>query len=251
MRDPIVNDLKGLFITGTDTSVGKTWVTAMIARELRKEGVRVGVYKPCCSGAERDRAGRPVWPDVETLAAAIGGDVPTDHICPQRFAAPLAPPVAARLEGRQVDVQRLRAAASVWNGKVDLLLVEGVGGWLCPLTESETVADLAVDFGFPVLVVARLGLGTISHTLLTVEAIERRGLPVAGIVLNEAVPESSPLAAETNPAEIAARCRAPILGILAHGASGGLRQDTGASKIDWHALAASPSRPCSGPDHVV
>lgn len=245
-----MSELRGLFITGTDTGVGKTWITAMIARELRDAGIRVGAYKPCCSGAERDKSGRLVWGDLTALADALGGTFPIERICPQRFAAPLAPPVAARLENRAVDADLLRNGAAAWQGDVDLLLIEGVGGWLCPLTETDSVADLAAGLGFPILVVARLGLGTINHTLLTVEAIERRGLPMAGIILNESVPEESNFAAETNPAEIAARCAAPILGILPHGTSGGLRHDGRTSRIDWNALAA-PSRTHSGPEHVV
>ena len=155
-------------------------------------GKTVGVYKPACSGAEVFH-GEPVWADVEALRSAA--DLTTaddDWICPQRFLAPLAPPVAAAREGRTVDAARLTAGAREWGGRCDVLLVEGAGGLLCPLAFGEdddapgvTVADVAAGLGFPLLVVARAGLGTVGHTLLTVEVARGRGLTVAGVVLNE------------------------------------------------------------------
>ena len=110
------------------------------------------------------------------------------RVCPLRLKAPLAPPVAARLERVNLDFAGMKTAADWWQGRVEVLLIEGVGGLLCPLTEDKTIADLAVALGYPLLVVARAGLGTINHTLLTVEAARHRGLQVAGVVLNEAEP---------------------------------------------------------------
>ena len=227
----------GLFITGTDTDVGKTYVAAMIAQELVNQGIRVGAYKPACSGSFRDADGQPRWQDVEELTRAIGGGFDTERICPQRFAAPLAPPVAARLEGRSVNPQLLRQGALWWQQRVDLLLIEGVGGLLCPLTEEETVADLASDLGYPLIVVARLGLGTINHTLLTVEAAVHRGLTVAGIILNAATPQKTSCSSQTNPAEIAVRCDCPVLGVLPHKQPDGLLKNGRHVKIDWTKLA--------------
>ena len=235
MNDASIN-LSGLFVTGTDTEVGKTHVASLIARELLTDGVRVGAYKPACSGSETDSQGRHVWLDVDALCAAIGGGFPPERICPQRFAAPLAPPVAARLEERTVDARLLRTGADWWRGRVDLLLCEGVGGLLCPLTASETVADLASDLGFPLIVVARLGLGTINHTLLTVEAARQRGLPVAGIVLNQTTPGDD-LSSETNATEIATRVDVPVLGVVQHDQHVCLLQDGRPIKIDWSSLA--------------
>lgn len=229
----------GLFVTGTDTEVGKTYVTALIAHSLRKEGVRVGAYKPVCSGGETGLDGRLVWPDIETLAEAIDGRDATERICPQRFVAPLAPPVAARLEDRSIDADLLRRGRDWWNDRADFLLVEGVGGLLCPLTEEETVADLAADLGYPLIVVARLGLGTINHTLLTVEVAQSRGLKVAGIVLNEIVPNPEDRATQTNPREIARRCSVPVLGVLLNGGADGLLQNGRPITIDWIDLARS------------
>src|SRR5690606_6781856 len=113
--------------------------------------------KPVCSGGVPDGAGGIVWDDVRSLASAVGNAFPDDRICPQRFLAPLAPPVAARREGRRVDADLLRQGARWWQGRVDLLLVEGVGGLLCPLPDDETVADLAGDLGWPLIIVAHLG----------------------------------------------------------------------------------------------
>lgn len=245
----------GLFITGTDTGVGKTRVTAVIARELRAgtsgslasgtPGLRIGACKPACSGAVFDPGGEPIWDDIEALAEALDREFPPERIGPQRFLAPLAPPVAAHLEGKRVDPGLLRDCVGWWRGKVDLLLIEGVGGLLCPLTEQETVADLASDLGYPLLIVGRLGLGTINHTLLTVEVARARKLPIAGIVLSETAPPSdrsdsgcaAASAEETNPAEIAARCDAPLLGVMRFGEYE-LRRAGEPVRIDWRTLAA-------------
>lgn len=243
--------LPGLFITGTDTGVGKTYVTALLIRELLERGVNVGAYKPACSGSVPGPDGRPLWEDVETLAAALGGRFSRDETCPQRFAAPLAPPVAARLEGRAVDAGLLRAGAERWQGKIELLLVEGAGGLLCPLTERETVADLALDLGLPLVIVARLGLGTINHTLLTVEVARGRGLSVAGIVFNQGPPVDTfavegidqqclDLSSSSNPREVAARVDVPVLGVVATDQSGGLLRAFAKIKMegfDWSRFA--------------
>src|SRR5262249_17926499 len=132
---------RGLFITGTDTGVGKTYVAAGIVRLLRQQGMRVGACKPVASGSELGPAG-PFWQDVEQLHAALGGEYPRERICPQCWHAAVAPPIAARLEGGEVDGRLLRNGADWWREQVDLLVVEGAGGLLSPLTETETVADL-------------------------------------------------------------------------------------------------------------
>ncbi len=225
----------GLFITGTDTAVGKTFVTTRIARELQAAGVRVGIYKPACSGAETDESGRPMWEDVDAHFHALNGEFPRERICPQCFHAPLAPPVAAAAEGRIVDADRLQAGVDWWRGRVDVLLVEGAGGLLCPLTESTSIADLAVELGFPLLIVARLGLGTINHTLLTVEVARSRGLSMTGIVLNDYPPQANDPATQTNPEEIAKRSGVPFLGVIR---AGMLESELGLA-VDWNALIVS------------
>ena len=219
----------GLFVTGTDTDVGKTYVTALLAEHLRAGGQTVGVYKPACSGAETFH-GESVWADVEALRSAAGLTTADDDlICPQRFRDPLAPPVAAAAEGRTVDAGLLAAGARGWAGRCDVLLVEGAGGLLCPLADGVTVLDVAADLGFPLLVVARAGLGTVNHTLLTLAAAKTRGVPVAGALLN-ARDRPEPQAAN-NAAMIARFGGAPALGVI--GPGGGLP-----AGVDWAALPA-------------
>ena len=193
----------GLFITGTDTEVGKTVVAGGIARVLREAGRRVGVMKPIASGCERRGRFGLVSPDAEFLAHC--GDVPEplDTVNPIRYREPLAPAVAARRVGRPVNYDRIRQARDRIAARAELLIAEGVGGFLVPLDARRTVADLAVEFGLPVVIVGRAGLGTINHTLLTVEAVRARDLPIAAIVLNGYNADQPSLAEETNPETIA------------------------------------------------
>ena len=212
----MIADLPGLFVTGTDTGVGKTWVAAAVARALRAEGRRVGVLKPVATGVSHED-GVTRSEDAAILIEAVGGGVPIERVVPLAFEAPLAPPVAARLAGATLPHSQVReatrAALSWWRGQADVVVVEGVGGLLCPLGEESTVADLAVDLDYPLVIVARRGLGTLNHTLLTVEAALRRGLRVAGIVLNGAASAETGLAERTNAEELAKRL--PGIAVLA------------------------------------
>ena len=213
-------ELPGLFVTGTDTGVGKTWVSAQIVGALVRRGTRAGVIKPVASGI--DPACPLPWDsDAAILLDAAGCATPypasfVDRVNPIRLTAPLAPPVAARLEGFSLTYpyvcERLQRSLDEWTPGSDLMLVEGVGGLLCPLAERRTVADLAADLDFPLIIVARRGLGTLNHTLLTLEAARMRGLRVAGVILNGAVPTAAPLAEQTNAEELARWLdREPIL----------------------------------------
>jgi dethiobiotin synthetase len=250
--------LRGLFITGTDTGVGKTYVAVRLIRILRERGLRVGAYKPAVTGSESGPAG-PVWDDLARLRDALGEDLLLERICPQRFHAPLAPPVAARLEGKQINGALLRSGIDWWRGRSDFVVVEGAGGLLSPIAETESVADVAKSFGFPLVIVARLSLGTINHTLLTLEAAQRRKLAVAGVVLNQAVADpgrevsaetattdagcvrygAADLSVETNAEELRKRCGVPILAILPYAPAADLLQDSPLSTIDWERLGAS------------
>ena len=222
---PSAKPFQRLFVTGTDTGIGKTAITSGLVRHWRARGHRMGAYKPVASGCESSPQGVPVWGDIEAYFAALEGEFPRDRICPQSFDAPLAPPVAARLAGRQVDWQLLLDGARWWESQVDSLLVEGAGGLLSPLTETASNADLALALGYPVLVVARAGLGTINHTLLTVEAAQRRGLQVRGVILNSAQLTATDESVKSNPQELARRCPAPFLGVLPYSTQGDLLHD--------------------------
>lgn len=231
----------GLFITGTDTGVGKTTVASAIVRLLRTQRVSVGAYKPVASGSESGPDG-PVWEDAERLNSALGGIYPHEAICPQRFHAAVAPPVAARLEGAIVDAALLRRGADWWRERVELLVVEGAGGFLSPITETENVADLAVDLRFPLVIVARLSLGTINHTLLTIEAARARKLTVAGILLNQtSPPDSADQSLETNAVELSRRTPIPLLGVLPYSRGSDLLPVLASLRIDFVGLAAGLS----------
>lgn len=208
----------GLFITGTGTGVGKTYVAALIARALHESGARVGVYKPVASGCEM-LGGKLVSPDAVALWQAAGQPGMLDQVCPQVFAAPLAPHLAARAEGRKVDSNQLRSGIEYWRETSDFVIVEGAGGLMSPIGDDDYNADLAEEFGFPLVVVAANELGTINATLQTLitASTYRDGLAVAGIVLNSPrVSESDP-STDSNADELARRCVPPLLSEVSHG----------------------------------
>lgn len=232
---------RGLFVTGTSTDVGKTYVTALLGRAARAAGLGVGAYKPVCTGDQLDQPVSHQRTDVEELAQAIGRPDLSDRVGPQRFQAPLAPPVAAQLENRSVNEQLLIDGLEWWQGRVDVLLVEGVGGLLCPLTDTNTVADFAWQVGFPVLIVASMELGTINHTLLTVEVAQHRGLEVCGIVMNQSHPSQDISAENQNPDQIASRCHVPVLGVIPWKSEPELRCQSSKVTMGWLNLAAERS----------
>jgi dethiobiotin synthetase len=202
--------VRGLFVTATDTGVGKTEVACGIVRGLRGRGLDVGAMKPAQSGVA---PGEPS--DADLLREAAGGGDPPELVCPYSFADPLAPAVAARLAGVEIALDRVLAAARALAARHAALVVEGAGGLLVPLTARETYADLAAALGLPVLVVARAGLGTVNHTALTLEALRARGLRVAGVVLNRATAAADP-SIPHNAAEIERLGGAPVLASLPH-----------------------------------
>lgn len=170
--------LQGVFVTGTGTEVGKTVVAASIARSLAAEGKRVAVFKPAVTGLAEDGE-----PDHALLRRAAGSEQSDEEIAPYRYGPAMSPHLAAELTGEAIDPARLVAAARRAAGGADALVCEGVGGVLVPLTADYLVRDLAVELGLPLVVAASPGLGTINHTLLTLEAARAAGLAVDSVVL--------------------------------------------------------------------
>jgi dethiobiotin synthetase len=168
----------GVFVTGTDTEVGKTVLAAAIARTLAAEGLRVAVFKPAVTGLEEAAEA-----DHELLRRASGSAQRDEEIAPYRYGPPASPHLAAALAGEEIEPARLREAARAAAASAEILVCEGVGGLLVPLSSGYLVRDLAVDLGYPVAVAASPGLGTINHTLLTVEAARAAGLEVALVAL--------------------------------------------------------------------
>ena len=178
-----IRSLQGVFVVGTDTEVGKTYQSALLARKLAG-AMRVGVYKPVASGVDPSDPASTIASDAEILRQASLGQWPTERVCPQQFSAAVAPPVAAKLEGRRVDESLLVSGVRWWQEQCDFLIVEGAGGVLSPVSDSLTVLDLAERLGFPVAIVAVNRIGVVNQVLLAVQAIDGRGLDVKAIVLN-------------------------------------------------------------------
>ena len=206
--------MKGLFVTGTDTGCGKTTVACAIARAAREAGQRVRVLKPVETGCVD---GVPA--DATALGEAAGDERPLEELCPYRLALPAAPEIAARQERVEIDPDALqRAFASAADG-ADLVLVEGAGGLRVPIRAGLDMAELALLFGLPLLVVARAALGTINHTLLTLEAAKLRRLRVALVVFSHTEPALS----DADRANLDLLLESPLLPQhveLAHGATG-------------------------------
>jgi dethiobiotin synthetase len=187
---------KGVFITGTDTGVGKTFFACALARYLKALGYRVGVMKPAETGCDTGD-GKLAPRDAIALKTASGCDLPLEKICPYQFAEPLAPSVAAEREGRRIDIDCLLDIYQEISSAHDITLVEGAGGLMVPLLASYTVADFASVAKLPLIVVAANKLGAINHLLLSLEHASCKGIRVLGYVLNglDATPS---VAAETN-----------------------------------------------------
>ena len=170
---------RGVFVTGTDTGVGKTVVACALARGLRARGLDVGVMKPIETGVGPDGPA-----DARALAEAAGVSDPLDDVCPLRYALPAAPAAAAEHAGRCVELRVIDASFRRLQARHDWLVVEGAGGLLVPVAPGVTMADLAGRLGLPLLVVARASLGTLNHTMLTLEAARSRGLALLGVVVS-------------------------------------------------------------------
>ena len=173
--------MNGCFVTGTDTGVGKTLVACALLRALRARGIDAAGFKPVETGV--GEAG-PL--DAIALREAAAGADELELVCPQRFALPAAPTVAAQAEARAVDVAAIDAAFEELSARHEFVLVEGAGGLLVPAADGLTMADLAARWSLPLLLVARAALGTINHTRLSLESAAARGLEVKGLVISHA-----------------------------------------------------------------
>ena len=220
--------MRGLFVTGTDTGVGKTAVSACLVAAMRAAGEPVRAYKPVITGLEEPGAGGPApWPADNVLLAELAGMRP-EEVSPVRYGPAVAPHLAAQLAGRRIDVDALIATGQRLAAE-HTLIVEGVGGLLVPLNMDFSVCDLAVALGLGLVVVARPGLGTINHTLLTLRAARAAGLEVRAVVINR-WPSPATLLERSNRETIAGLGRVEVatLGLL--------------EKLDARALARAGKR---------
>ena len=222
---PKLPKLKGLLVVGTDTDVGKTLVAGAIARSLHKSGRRVEVFKPVATGCRRTSAGL-VSEDAEFLAFCAESRRSLVDITPVRYSPAVAPNLAAERAGQPIDLDAIFQAYEQLSGAADVVVAEGIGGLMCPISDEFWVIHFAKMIDLPVVIVARAGLGTINHTLLTIHAGRSAGLRVAGVVINRYqvdLPLKGPpaevrgdavLAMHTNPAQIAQLGGVPVLTIV-------------------------------------
>ena len=233
--------IPGLFVTATDTEVGKTVVAGAIADHFRRQGLRTAVLKPVATGAVHRREGW-VSEDAEFLASCADTPFPLDLVCPQRYREPLAPAVAADRSGEPLDWEAIDRSLRLMTAESDVIVVEGVGGILVPMDKEHTVLDVARWLKLPTVVVARPNLGTINHTLLTIETLRRAGVRIAGVVINRYPSDTPSTAEETNPRYIEKYGRVPVLTIVPNEPA--LKHPplpatitTAIDRVDWHAFA--------------
>ena len=231
---------RGLFIAGTNTEVGKTYVAALIARALVAAGRTVAAYKPVASGCRlQDNA--LVSDDALQLWEATGRHGTLNDVCPQRFRVPLAPHRAAAAEQKRVDASLLRTGLAHWSGRCEIVIVEGAGGLMSPISDDDYVADLAAEFAYPLIVVAANELGVINQTLQTLITAVTYGesIDVAGVVLNDTRATSDgDESRSSNYQELIDRCGPPVLAHVNYNA------EQFSQEVDWWSLA---DRRSSGP----
>ncbi len=215
---------RGWFITATDTGVGKTFIAGALAWLVRQQGKQPGVFKPIATGCRHDPRLGLVSEDAEFLAHCAEARETLETITPVRYAGELAPMAAARREHRPIDWSAIDESFKRIREANDWPIVEGIGGLLVPIDERNSVADLARRFDLPLVIVARPGLGTLNHTLLTVEAARSRGLAIATIVINGYEPNTGTLAEETNPVTLSELTGLRIPLIVPHDPAVNLRQ---------------------------
>jgi dethiobiotin synthetase len=203
----------GLFITGTDTGVGKTLIAGGIARVLRGQGLKVGVFKPIASGCRAEREGL-ISDDAEFLSMCAETEYPLSILTPVTYSTPAAPITCFDREKRPIDYEAIAAAYRYLCESCDVVIVEGIGGVMVPVDEDHTVLDLAAAFGLPTVIVARPKLGTINHSLLTIAAVRKAGLWVAGLVISGYNADTADIAEETAPDVICNFSDTPLLAVV-------------------------------------
>ncbi len=204
---------RGLFVTGTDTEVGKTLVAAALVHAYRRTGITAAGMKPIAAGCQAID-GKWRNEDVDAMLDASSPGIVVDDINVHLYREPIAPHIAAARSGTQIDIPSIVARHARLAGKVDAVVVEGAGGFLVPLNEHDTFADLAIALGLPVVLTVGMRLGCINHALLTQETVVARGLPFAGWVANRVTPQMD--AYDENLATLHALLRAPCLGVIPH-----------------------------------
>lgn len=205
---------KGYFITGTDTGVGKTVVAVAIIRAIAGMGVRVCGMKPIETGCEQAGQGALIASDGLFLRDASETGESIDNVTPLRFQYPVAPYLAARLEKRDMDMGSVKERFDYLSSRYDALIVEGVGGLYVPIAKDYFVSDMAADFKLPLIIVASPALGSVNHTLLTIDHARHKGLKLAGLVFNYSNPSAGTVAERTNPALIAELAGIPVMGVM-------------------------------------
>ena len=201
---------EGIFITGTDTEVGKTLIAAGLVAALKEQGIDVGVMKPLESGAP-SFGSAPIPRDAVYLREIAGVYDDLDLINPYRFQAPLAPGMAAEKEGVKIDLQRIKVPYDALKDSHQFMVVEGAGGLLVPITQGLLLPDLIKFLDLPLLLVARSSLGTINHTLLTLFYCQQEGLEVKGVIMNKSTADADP-SEESNAQVVTQFSGVPVLG---------------------------------------
>lgn len=186
----------GVFITGTDTGVGKTLIAGAIAQILSDDGLKVGVFKPIATGCH-NKAGHLLCSDTQFLAGCTKMQLPLEIINPIRYKIPAAPVVCAEHENRPINFKDIVEPFKTISKESDLVIVEGIGGVRVPLTEDADVLALAAEFNMPVIIVTRAVLGTLNHTLLTIDAVRNAGLEIAGVIISGINPKTEDIAEKT------------------------------------------------------
>ncbi|MBI4746434.1 MAG: dethiobiotin synthase [Deltaproteobacteria bacterium] len=199
--------MNNLFITGTDTGVGKTVIAGALAAVLKKKGIDVGVMKPVAAGG---------WDDARFLIRAAGVKDNLFLVNPYCLGTPVVPAVAAEIEGVKIDIRKIKNAYDALSKKHDMLIVEGVGGLLVPIYRNYLVTDLINYLKLPVIIVARPGLGAINHTLLTIRQAKVSRIKVLGVIINNYDEANAGIAEMTAPEVIERIGKIPVLGIVSH-----------------------------------